>query len=217
MKKVIKKNIKSRGSLADIRKDNLHQILTSAEQVFAERGYRGTTVAAIAEAVGLPKANILYYFKTKEGLYKAVINQLLTLWMNHMNEMSADSHPNEALPKYISNKIRQSKEHPNASRIFAAEVLHGAHYLRDSLQEELKDQFDQTCQVFDAWVEKEWMDPINSEHLLFMLWSTTQAYADHGLQISILMGKEHLDEDDFEKGIKLLTQVTLKGCGIKPL
>ena len=114
MKKVIKKSIKSRGSLADIRKDNLQQILTSAEQVFAERGYRGTTVAAIAEAVGLPKANILYYFKTKEGLYKAVINQLLKLWMNHMNEMSADSHPtkpylNTFLIKYTNQENTQMR------------------------------------------------------------------------------------------------------------
>ena len=214
MKKTVKKSHQTRGTLANIRKDNLQQILNAAEQVFAERGYRGTTVAAIAETVGLPKANILYYFKTKEGLYKEVIKQLLTQWMQHMNEMNADSHPSEALPKYITNKIRQSQQHPNASRIFAAEVLHGADYIRASLQTELREQFKQTCQVFEAWIAKKWMDPIDPEHLLFMLWSTTQAYADHGLQISILMGKEQLDEDDFKKGIKLLTQVTLKGCGV---
>jgi len=214
MKKTAPKSNQTRGTLANIRKDNLQQILNAAEQVFAERGYRGTTIAAIADVVDLPKANILYYFKTKEGLYKKVLSRLLTLWMQHMNEMSADSHPNQALPKYITNKIRQSQQHPNASRIFAAEVLHGADYLKASLQGELKEQFEQTCQVFEAWMAKKWMDPLDPEHLLFMLWSTTQAYADHGLQISILMGKEKLDQDDFEKGIKLLTQVTLKGCGV---
>jgi len=215
MKKVMKKSQSSRGSLADIRQGNEQQILDAAEHVFAERGFRGTTVAGIAEAVNLPKANVLYYFKTKEGLYKEVINRMLVQWMKHMNEMSADQHPGDALPKYIVNKITQSRQHPNASRIFAAEVLHGAHYLREPLQNELREQFEQTCDVFRAWQEKGWLDPIDPEHMLFMLWSSTQAYADHGLQISILMKKEQLSDEDFAKGIELVTHVILKGCGVK--
>lgn len=216
MNKIVRKSAKKHRKLADIRKDNLQQILKVAEKLFAERGYSGTTISSIAEQAGLPKANILYYFKTKEGLYKGVLNQLLTIWMHHMNEMTEDTHPRDALRYYIANKVRQSKEHPNASRIFAAEILHGAHYLRAPLNEELKDRFDHTCRVFRGWIAKQWMDPINPEHLLFMLWSSTQAYADHCLQISILMGKDNLDDRDFEEGIELLTQVILKGCGIKP-
>jgi len=209
------KHVKPNKKISNTRKDNLQQILSAAETMFAEHGYKGTTVSSIAEAVGLPKANILYYFKSKEQLYQEVFNPLLTLWMRHMNEMTEDTHPRDALPKYIANKIRQSQLHPNASRIFAAEVLHGAHYLRAPLQTELKDQFEQTCQVFQAWVDKDWIDPINPEHLLFMLWSSTQAYADHGLQISILMQKEQLSDQDFSIGIEVVTQVILKGCGIK--
>lgn len=219
MNKTIKKStqktvIHERGKLVDIRKDNVKHILAAAEKIFAERGYRGTTVLAVAQEVGLPKANILYYFKTKEGLYKEVMSQLLKLWMGSMNEMNEHSHPRDALPLYIANKMRQSQQHPNASRIFAAEVLHGAHYLRAPLEAELKEQYEQTCQVFQSWIDKKWMDPMHPQHLLFMLWSSTQAYADHGLQISILMKKEQLEEQDFEQGVQLLTQVILKGCGI---
>jgi TetR/AcrR family transcriptional regulator len=215
MKKVINKSTQTNKKLSTIRRGNVKQILSAAENIFAERGYSGTTVAAIAEAVNLPKANILYYFKTKETLYKEVLNHLLKQWMQHMHEMTADSHPRQALPKYITNKIQQSQKNPNASRIFAAEVLHGANYLRDALQAELREQFEQTCSVFQAWQDKGWIDPINPEHLLFMLWSSTQAYADHGLQISILMGKKKLTKTDFDNGIKLVIQVILKGCGVK--
>ena len=206
---------KTDNKITKARKGNLQQILSAAEDLFAKNGYKGTTVSSIANAVGLPKANVLYYFKSKEKLYQEVMNQLLSLWMQHMNEITADSHPKDALPKYIKNKVKQSQNHPNASRIFAAEVLHGAHFLRISLQQELKDQFQQTCQVFQAWMDKKWIDPIHPEHLLFMLWSSTQAYADHGLQISILMDKEELTESDFEHGITAITQVILKGCGVK--
>ena len=215
MNKLVKKTLRTRRNLGDIRSDNLQKILQVAEKKFAEHGYRGTTVSSIAEEVGLPKANILYYFKTKESIYKAVLNNLLVIWMQNMNEMTEDTHPKYALRNYIVNKLRQSKDHPNASRIFAAEILHGAHFLRQPLQEELKDQFDQTCRVFNSWIAKKWMNPVNPEHLLFMIWSSTQAYADHALQISILMNKESLDDNDFENATELLAEVILKGCGIE--
>tara|TARA_R110001583_G_scaffold24983_2_gene90887 strand:- start:3280 stop:3966 length:687 start_codon:yes stop_codon:yes gene_type:complete len=213
--KVVKKNAQPRRKLTEIREDNLQQILEAAENTFAERGFRGTTVAAIAEAVNLPKANILYYFKTKEGLYKGVINRLLSIWIESMNDMNGDIHPRDALRSYIYTKVHQSRKNPNASRIFAADILHGAHYLRAPLEAELKDQYDRTCDVFRSWMDKKWIDQVNPEHLMFMLWSTTQAYADHALQMSILMKKNQLNDNDFEQGIELLTQVILKGCGVK--
>ena len=209
-----KKAKRQRRSLADIRKDNSEQILLVAERIFGERGFNGTTISAIAEEAGLPKANVLYYFRTKEALYKGVLSNLLTIWMVSMSDMHADQHPREALRSYIVKKIRQSKEHPHASRIFASEILHGAPYLRPELETALKEQFQQTCQVFREWIAKKWMDPISPEHLIFMLWSSTQAYADFSVQSCILLDKTELDNDDFEAGIELLTRLVLKGCGI---
>lgn len=207
----------SRRKLVDIRNDNSVQILQVAERVFAERGYKGTTIAAIAEEADLPKANVLYYFKTKETLYKSVLRNQLSIWMQNMDAMTVDQHPREALRNYVRDKIKQSKEHPNASRIFAAEILHGAPFLRDQLENDLKAQFDRTCEVFRGWIAKQWMDPISPEHLLFTIWASTQAYADFSLQSSLLMEKTALDDDDFETGLELITRLVLKGCGISSL
>jgi len=203
-----------RRKMSDIRQDNLQQILLAAENLFAERGYSSTTISSIASQAGLPKANVLYYFKTKETLYKEVLTRLLGIWMQHMDDMTAEQHPNEALPRYILQKMKQSKKHPNASRIFAAEILHGAPYLREQLKTDLKEQFVKTCQVFHDWIAKKWMDPIRPEHLLFLIWSSTQAYSDYAVQSSLLMDKEALEDDDFEAGLDLISRLILKGCGI---
>lgn len=40
-----------------------------------QNGYRETSIADIAEASGVPLGNIYYYFKTKDDLVSAVINQ----------------------------------------------------------------------------------------------------------------------------------------------
>ena len=132
-----------------------------------------------------------------------------------MDNMTAEQHPRDALRDYILLKMKQSKEHANSSRIFAAEILHGAPFLREQLQSDLKVQFSKTCQVFREWIAKQWMNPVSPEHLLFMIWSSTQAYADYGLQSSLLMGKTELNNEDFEAGAQLITSMVLKGCVVQ--
>ena len=52
------------------RRLNETRILAAAEQVFAERGYSAASTASIAALAGLPKANLHYYFRTKQALYR---------------------------------------------------------------------------------------------------------------------------------------------------
>src|SRR5260370_24993000 len=54
-----------------IRQANVARILDAAERVFAESGFAGATMAQIAAASGLPKANLHYYFGTTDALYPA--------------------------------------------------------------------------------------------------------------------------------------------------
>ncbi len=49
------------------------QIVEAAAELFARKGFRGTTTREIAEAVGLSEAMIFKYFPTKEELYSAII------------------------------------------------------------------------------------------------------------------------------------------------
>ena len=64
----------------EIRRRNVEKILLSAEKVFAEKGYGGTSMGDIAEEVELPRSNLHYYFSTKDDLYRAVLLDLLDVW-----------------------------------------------------------------------------------------------------------------------------------------
>ena len=50
-------------------------ILTAAEPLFAEHGYEGTSLNAIAKKAGVSKANIFHHFDNKESLYLHVLKQ----------------------------------------------------------------------------------------------------------------------------------------------
>lgn len=51
------------------------EIVRSALEVIAERGYRGATLGAVAERVGLTQQGLLHYFPTKEALLIAVLEE----------------------------------------------------------------------------------------------------------------------------------------------
>ncbi|HSP96366.1 MAG TPA: TetR/AcrR family transcriptional regulator [Candidatus Dormibacteraeota bacterium] len=54
--------------------DTRAAILAAAEDVFAKAGLDGARIDAIAAAAGVNKALLYYYFKSKDGLYTAVID-----------------------------------------------------------------------------------------------------------------------------------------------
>lgn len=54
-------------------------ILQSARDLFAEQGYAGTTVRAIARRAGVDPALVHYFFANKEGVYEAVVRDAVNL------------------------------------------------------------------------------------------------------------------------------------------
>ena len=95
-----------------IRAENKRLILEAAEVVFAETGFKGATTAAIAARAGVPKANLHYYFPTKEELYRSVIERVLTAWLAAASSFDQSDDPSEALARYIGAKMDLAREMP---------------------------------------------------------------------------------------------------------
>ncbi len=51
------------------------QILDAAKELFAERGYRDTTVRLIAKKAGVNGASVNYYFRSKDSLYETIFSE----------------------------------------------------------------------------------------------------------------------------------------------
>ena len=107
--------------------------IKAAEEEFARHGFKGTSMNTIAQNVGLPKANLHYYFSNKLGLYQAVLVNILELWDNTFNNLTVDDDPATALAAYIRAKMEFSRRHPKASRIYAMEVISGGEHLSQML------------------------------------------------------------------------------------
>ena len=197
-----------------IRQKNEQAIIQAAEDEFARHGFKGTSMNTIALKADLPKANLHYYFTNKLGLYIAVLSNIIDLWDSTFNALSADDDPAEALTRYIRTKMEFSRRYPQASRIFAMEVISGGHCLTQYFSADYREWFRGRAQVFEAWIAAGKMDPVDPVHLIFLLWSSTQHYADFATQICRVTGRSRLTKYDMEAASDNLIHILLKGCGI---
>jgi TetR/AcrR family transcriptional regulator len=197
-----------------IRRANEALLLDAAEAVFAEMGFAGASTAAIAARAGLPKANLHYYFGTKEAIYRAVLDRILKLWLAAFDPGTSGDDPARVLGAYIRAKIRHSREHPLASRVFAGEMLRGAPVIRGFLTGELRPWVERQAAVIRRWIAEGRMDPVDPVHLLFLIWAATQTYADFDVQIRVVTGKRRQTQADFDAAAETIAQVVLKGCGL---
>ncbi|MGN8274410.1 TetR/AcrR family transcriptional regulator [Pseudomonas sp. SMV71] len=200
-----------------IRQKNEETILKAAEDEFARHGFKGTSMNAIALRAGLPKANLHYYFTNKLGLYVAVLSNIIELWDSTFNTLTAEDDPAEALTRYIRAKMEFSRRQPQASRLFAMEVISGGECLSEYFNQDYRVWFSGRAAVFQAWIDAGKMDPVDPVHLIFLLWGSTQHYADFATQICRVTGRSKLTKQDMIEAGDNLIRIILKGCGLNPV
>ena len=194
----------------------LARILSGAERVFAEAGLAGATMAEIAAAADLPKANVHYHLATKEGVYQAVLENILAFWLDASDHIRPGAEPGEALTRYIRAKMSISRARPYASKVFANEILHGAPFMRSYLGDQLRKKVEEKAAILEGWMAQGLMAPANPRHLFFLIWAMTQTYADFDAQIAAVLGVDMVGDREFAAGEALIVQLVLRGCGIVP-
>jgi TetR/AcrR family transcriptional regulator len=178
---------------------NVERILDAALTIFAIDGFAGARIDAIAEMADLSKPNLLYYFRTKAELYLAVLGRTLDMWLEPLKLMQAGDDPKTAVSAYIMRKLEHARDYPEASRLFAMEVMRGAPILNQILARDLKVLVDEKVTLLSRWMDDGHLPRRGPHHVLFMIWATTQHYADFAAQVQALTGKTLADEDFFNE------------------
>jgi TetR/AcrR family transcriptional regulator len=203
--------------VGDIRKKNKILILNAAKKEFVTYGYKGASIKRIAERARIPRANIHYYFANKMELYQELLDNIVSIWNAKFDSINIGDDPKTALSAYIRSKVMYSRDDPDASRIFASEIIHGAPVLNDYLSTDFKVWIQSKVDVIQNWIEQGLIDDINPHHLLFLIWGATQHYADFHVQVLAAMDKQEMDEQSFEAIVDSITSIVLKGCGVKSI
>ena len=171
-----------------IRARNKQAILAAAIGIFREKGFDGTSIAEIAAAAGLPKANVYYYFRNKATIYQTIIGDLIGEWDKALAQLTPDREPADALAAYIRAKLDFSRRHTAQSQMFANEAVHGGRFLTRQDRAHMQAITVEKAKVFAGWMKAGKMVEVDPMHLFIMLWASTQYYADFAVLAGLALG-----------------------------
>ena len=189
-------------------------ILEAALEAFSQHGYRGATIDQIAEAAGMSKPNLLYYFRSKEDIHVTLMQRLLETWLAPLRELDDIGDPMAELRSYIRRKLEMARDFPRESRLFANEILQGAPRIMPMIEGELKTLVDEKASVIRGWMMAGRIARTDPYHLIFSIWATTQHYADFDVQVRAVLGPQRGGDGRFEDAARYLEQLFLEG--LKP-
>ena len=202
-------------SKAETRHENEKLILRAAEKTFAEYGFKGATTKMIADEAGIPKANLHYYFPTKIALYRKIVENIFEIWLGAADTFDNNADPIDAISRYIDKKMMISRKYPYSSKVWANEVIHGAPIIQDYLETNLAEWTKSREENIQRWIDVGLMDTVEPRHLLYMIWATTQHYADFTHQIETLNGGEQLSDKQWANACRDVKKIILDGIGAR--
>ena len=174
-----------------IQQRNRQLILDAALEVFSLHGFRGATLDEIAEAAGLSKPNLLYYFPSKEEVHKALLTGLMDTWLDPLRAIDPNGDPLAEIMGYVRRKLDLARDFPRESRLFANEILQGAPRMREAIEGDLRALVDEKSAILTRWMEQGRITRVDPVHLIFLIWALTQHYADFDVQVRAVLGPGH--------------------------
>jgi TetR/AcrR family transcriptional regulator len=189
-------------------------ILEAALEAFSQHGFRGATIDQIADAAGMSKPNLLYYFRSKEEIHVTLMHRLLETWLAPLRELDDVGEPVSELRSYIRRKLEMARDYPRESRLFANEILQGAPRIMPMIEGELKTLVDEKVEIIRGWMRAGKILRTDPYHLIFSIWATTQHYADFDVQVRAVLGPDRGGEGRFEDAARFLEQLFVDG--LKP-
>jgi TetR/AcrR family transcriptional regulator len=183
------------------RKIRSKKIYKAAEKIFALNGYKGATMSMIAEEAKLPKSTVLYYVQTKAELYQIVIETILDDWLQEGKMFNLVGDPYMILKSYIEEKMDFSREYPHASKIWAHFILVSGRVSKKTfikIPSSFNEWVDLRVGVINKWKQEGIIKDIDANALLYMIWATTQHYADFEYQITVLNKNKRLSKQEYK-------------------
>ncbi|SET76504.1 TetR family transcriptional regulator C-terminal domain-containing protein [Paracoccus homiensis] len=177
--------------LTRIQRQNRQIILQGALTAFSTNGFRGATIDQIAEAAGLSKPNVFYYFGSKDEIHRNLLTGLLDMWLAPLVAINPDGQPLDEVLTYVRAKLDMSRDYPRESRLFAYEVMRGAPHLTEILSGRLRNLVEDTVTLLRRWMDEGRLARVEPHHLIFSIWSMTQHYADFEVQVQAVLGPGH--------------------------
>ena len=176
------KNSASRGvaKVVELRRppDTRERVLQVARVLFAERGYRGTSLRDIAKRIGIKAPSLLHHFPSKQQLYLAVLDKMFESLEDAANAIAwGKGSRQERMRQAVADAIDFIASHSDFVRIMWKEMADESGVGRQVLKRRLPPLFSTAVNfIFRGQREGEFRAQVDPLHFMWSLNSITIGY-----------------------------------------
>lgn len=163
------------------RKDMRQEILNVALSLFASHGFHSISTTEIAQRVGVSQPNIHYYFKNKQALWDATIDELNARMqattqsaINHQSFEGLD--PLSALKLLTVTLHRITREIPELGKLIHLEGQAGGERLEMLLEKVIMPGYNMHLDLIEKCIEQKLLKPYPPHQILMMLHGAVVSY-----------------------------------------
>ncbi len=198
------------------------EILHAAVEEFAEQGFAGARMDSIAKAAGVNIALLFYYFKSKELLYKAALEEILANWRTKVLEaVKAPPSPWAKLLAYVTTYFDFAlAESPASLRLVHQEILRQGRAISPHLtklaQKYVKPIHEALRQIIREGIAAGDFHTLDPEHFVYSMNGMMSSYFVSSSVIRILSGHDPWSKKSIETRRREVTRfiqlALLKSC-----
>lgn len=141
-----------------------------------------------------------------------MVKDIFEVWLHAAEAFEKGETPREAVAHYIRRKMELARSNPFGSKIWANEILNGAPHMSDEIRRELRRWTDDRCAVLQRWIDAGALRPVEPRWLLYMIWASTQHYADFSRQIELLNDDSPLSDEQWRRATDAVISIVLDGA-----
>ncbi|MGB0059529.1 TetR/AcrR family transcriptional regulator, partial [Candidatus Binatus sp.] len=176
-------------------------VLQVAQVLFAERGYRGTSLRDIAKRIGIKAPSLLHHFPSKQLLYLAVLDKMFESLEDAANAIAwGRENRQERMRQAVGNAIDFIAMHPDFVRIMWKEMADESGIGRQVLKRRLPPLFSTAVNfIFRGQRDGEFRPEVDPLHFMWSLNSITIGYFTTAAMLRRLWGMNLLEPAMIER------------------
>jgi len=181
------------------------QLVQAARQVFAKFGYKKTALDDIAKEAKRGKSTIYYYFKSKDEIFKAVIDAESEIRAKEIEtEISKTNDSKEKLKTYIYFRMRSLKNVVNYYEAIKNDLLDQLYFVDNLRAEHFEAEITTIENMLLDGIEKKEFTIQNPE-----LTAKTIVTALHGFEVPLIL--KNLSDEELHKSVDEMLNILFYG------